>query len=98
MRMPFERLMEYAAGLTEADWELSLGELAGRVGEKGVRLADAVAAVRLLQAVRPGIGPADIRGLSVPFVQQVVLEDRGGVASGVLTSPVGWDEIPRDLA
>jgi hypothetical protein len=97
MRMPFEHLMEYAAGFSEAEWELSLGELAGRVDEKGVRLADAVAAVKLLRALRPGLGPADIRGLSVPFVHQVILEDESGLFSGSVTSPFTPEENPGNL-
>lgn len=81
--MPFERLMEYAAGLGEADLETHLGELAGRVGEKGVRLADAIAAVRVLRSAAPGAGPVDIRIASAPMVRQFAEEDRRGVASGL---------------
>ena len=46
MRMPFESLMEYAAGISDAEKEKSLGELASRVGESADRLADAIMAVR----------------------------------------------------
>lgn len=80
--------MEYAAGLGEAEWELSLGELAGRVGEEPFRLADAVEAVKILRALRPGLGPADIRGLSVPFVARIVHEDRGTIATGMATMAI----------
>jgi hypothetical protein len=44
MRMPFERLME--------DWDKSMGELAGRVGETAERLADAIGAVRVMRGER----------------------------------------------
>lgn len=82
MRMPFERLMEYVAGLNEADWELSLGELGQRVGEPPERLADAVTAVRVMKGERTYITPVDIRATEDPVVRRAVLADRGTIVSG----------------
>jgi hypothetical protein len=59
--MPFEMLMEYVAGLGEADWDEPMGELAERVGEKAARLADAITAVRVMRGERTyaGLGVPD---------------------------------------
>jgi hypothetical protein len=57
MRMPFERLMEYAASLGEADLDKTMGELAGSVGEPPERLADAVTAVRVMRGERTYVSP-----------------------------------------
>lgn len=81
MQMPFERLMEYAAGLTEADSQLSLGELAARVDEPAARLADAITAVRVLGGERTYIG-LEIRAEEEPVVRRALARDRGGMASG----------------
>ena len=85
--MPFERLMEYAAGLGEDDWELSLGELAARVGEPAERLADAVDAVRVMAGERTYVSPVDIRAAGDPVVHRAVLADRGTVISGFGVDP-----------
>jgi hypothetical protein len=82
MRMPFERLMEYAAGVPPEDRELPMGRLAARVGESADRLADALTAVRVMRGERTYISPVDIRGVDDPVVRQAAEEDRGGVASG----------------
>jgi hypothetical protein len=83
MQMPFEKLMEYAAGLGEADREKTMGELAGPLGEKPERLMDAITAVRVMRGERTYIGPADIRAAGDPLVRQVLLDDQAGVASGL---------------
>jgi hypothetical protein len=88
MRMPFERLMEYAAGLGEDDQKLSMGELAGRVGESAERLADAVDAVRVMAGERTYITVADVRAATDPVVRRALDEDRGGVVSG--SAPAPW--------
>lgn len=81
--MPFERLMEYVAGLDEADWALSLGELARRVGEDPLRLADAQAAVQVMAGERTYVSVAvDIRATEDPVVRRAVLADRGTIVSG----------------
>jgi hypothetical protein len=85
--MPFERLMEYAAGLGEDDWELSLGELARRVGEPAERLNDAVAAVRVMKGERTYVSPVDIRAVDDPVVQRAVLADLGTIVSGFGVDP-----------
>lgn len=80
--MPFERLMEYAASLTPEDLQEPLDQLAAKVGEFPERLADAMTAVRVCN----GVTAADIRAVSDPVVRRAVEEDRGGLASGALTS------------
>ncbi len=87
MRMPFERLMEYAAGFDEADMERPMGELAARVGESAERLADAVMAVRVFRGERTYVSPVEIRAQMHPAVRRAVEADRGGVASGLASSP-----------
>jgi len=82
MRMPFERLMEYAAGLGEQDWPKSLGELAGRVDGPAERLADAVVAVRVLAGERTYVSPTEIRAQTDSAVRRVLEQDGRGVASG----------------
>ena len=82
MRMPFERLMEYAAGIPEEERELSMGALAGRVGEDPARLADALTAVRVMRGERTYISPVDIRGATDRVVARAVLDDRGTIVSG----------------
>lgn len=52
MRMPFEKLMEYAAALGEADEALTMGVLAERWGEPAERIMDAISAVRVLRGER----------------------------------------------
>lgn len=53
MRMPFEKLMEYAASLRGTEDEnKTMGELARAVGEDSRRLADAIDAVRVLKGER----------------------------------------------
>jgi hypothetical protein len=82
MRMPFERLMEYAADLREEEWDKSMGELAARVGETAERLADAVTAVRVLGGERTYIGMVEVRAQTDPVVRRALDKDRGGIASG----------------
>lgn len=52
MRMPFERLMEEVAALSDEDQQKPMGELAGRWGEPVQRVADAITAVRVLNGER----------------------------------------------
>jgi hypothetical protein len=82
MQMPFERLMEYAAGLTEEDRDKPMGELAARVDEKAARLADAVTAVRVLAGERTYVSPAEIRAKEEPVVRRALDRDRGTIVSG----------------
>jgi hypothetical protein len=82
MRMPFERLMEYAAGLSEDDRQRSMGELAGRVGETADRLGDAVTALRVMAGERTHISPAEVRAQTDPAVRRAAERDRCGVKSG----------------
>jgi hypothetical protein len=46
--MPFEKLMEHVAALTDEDAELPMGQLAERWGEPTERIRDAIDAVRVL--------------------------------------------------
>ena len=50
--MPFEKLMEHVATLSEADAELTLGALSERWGEPAARIGDAIDAVRVLSGER----------------------------------------------
>ena len=52
MRMPFEKLMEHVASLSEQDMELPMGELAKRWGEPTARIADAMTAIRVMRGER----------------------------------------------
>ena len=52
MRMPFERLMENVAALSEEDRQLPMGILAQRWGETAARISDAVTALRVLNGER----------------------------------------------
>jgi hypothetical protein len=81
MRMPFERLMEYAAALDPQD-ETSVGELARLVEEEPFRLMDACDAVRVMRGERTYLSPVDIRAVDDPVVRRAAEADRGGVASG----------------
>jgi hypothetical protein len=81
MAIPFEVLMEYAASLTEDDLKEPMGQLAARVGTFPERLADAMVAVKVARAT-----PVSIRAVMHPAVRKAVDADRGGVASGSLTS------------
>ena len=82
MRIPFERLMESVAGLSEADAQLSLGEVAARLGEPDPgRVADAVTAVRVASGERTYI---EIRAEDDEVVRRALDEDRGGLVSGWL--------------
>lgn len=82
MQMPFERLMEYAASLGEADRDKLLGELAARVGEPAARLADAITAVRVLAGERTCISVAEVRAQTDPVVRRALAADHQGPASG----------------
>lgn len=82
MQMPFERLMEYAASLGEADRDKGMGELAARVDETAARLADAVTAVRVLAGERTYVSPAEIRANEEPAVRRALARDRGTIVSG----------------
>lgn len=81
MSVPFEILMEYAASLTEDDLKEPMGQLAARAGTMPERLADAMVAVKVARAT-----PLSIRATMHPAVRRAVDADRGGVASGALTS------------
>jgi hypothetical protein len=52
VRMPFERLMQEVATLSEEDWDKPMGELAKRWGEPVGRIADAIDAVKVLRGER----------------------------------------------
>lgn len=52
MGMPFERLVELVAALSDDDASLPMGQLAERWGEPVRRVADAVDAVRVLNGER----------------------------------------------
>jgi hypothetical protein len=82
MPMPFQKLMEYAADLREEEWDKTMGELAGRIGETSQRLADAATAVRVLAGERTYVSAAEVRGRTDPVVRQALEKDRGGIASG----------------
>jgi hypothetical protein len=49
MRMPFEQLMERVQALSDEDAGLPMGRLAERWGEPVQRIADAIAALRVLR-------------------------------------------------
>jgi hypothetical protein len=86
MRIPFERLMEAVAGLSEADAQLSLGEVASRLGEPDPwRVADAITAVRVASGERTYI---EIRAQDQPVVAQALKDDRGTIVSGWLSPPL----------
>lgn len=85
MRVPFEKLMEAVAGLSEADAQMSMGELAGRLGEPDPwRVADAATAVRVCNGERTyvSLSPVDIRAQDDEVVRRAREADRGGVVSG----------------
>ena len=52
MKMPFEKLMEHVAALSDEDADLPMGRLAERWGEPVQRVADAVSAVQVLRGKR----------------------------------------------
>jgi hypothetical protein len=91
--IPFEVLVEYAASLTDDDMGEGLAQLAARAGTFPERLADALVAVKLVR-----LNPAELRAVMHPSVRKVLDADRGGVASGVLTSGFGREEFPSELA
>jgi hypothetical protein len=91
--IPFEVLMEYAASLTGEDLKEDLGHLAARAGTFTERLADAMTAVEVARAT-----PLSIRAVMHPAVRRAVDADRGGVASGAVTSFFGQEETPPELA
>jgi hypothetical protein len=91
--IPFEALVEYAAGLAEEDMEEGLDQLAARAGTVPGRLADAMVAARLVR-----LNPAEVRASVHPAVRRAVEADRGGVASGAAASLFTQPEIPLDLA
>jgi hypothetical protein len=93
MAVPFEVLVEYAASLTEEDLKEPMGQLAARAGTFPERLADALVAVKLVR-----LNPAEIRAVMHPSVRKVLDADRGGVASGSVTSGFGQLEFPPELA
>lgn len=70
-----------------------LDQLAARAGTFPERLADALVAVRLVR-----LSPAEIRASMHPAVRRAVDADRGGVASGSVTSGFGQLEFPPELA
>jgi hypothetical protein len=80
--MPFEKLMEYAASLREEEWDKTMGELAGRVGETAERLSDAVIAVRALSGERTYVSVPEIRAQSDPVVRRALAADHQGPVSG----------------
>jgi GntR family transcriptional regulator len=80
--VPFDRLMEYAASLTEEDLlEEPLDQLAARVGVFPERLSDAIVAVRVTRA-----SPVSIRAVMHPAVRRAVEDDKRGMTSG-FTAP-----------
>ena len=95
MRMPFERLVEYAAGLTEEDKQLSVAELARRVGQPLDRFLDAADAVKMLRGQVTYFSVASLRGAENPLVREADLADRGGVVTGMATAPLDMSqELP----
>jgi hypothetical protein len=55
--MPFERLMENVAGLSEEDQARPLGDLSRRWGEPPERIMDAADALRVLRGERTYVTP-----------------------------------------
>jgi hypothetical protein len=85
--IPFERLVEYAASLTEEDLEEPMGQLAARAGTMPERLADAMATVRLMnRAADHVVSAAELRALSDPVVKRALEADRGSPVSGAAAS------------
>lgn len=85
MRIPFERLMEAVAGLSDAEAQVSLGELADRLGEPDPwRVADAITAVRVASGERTYI---EIRAEAQPVVRRALDADRGTVITGTAPLP-----------
>lgn len=83
MSIPFEKLMEAVAALPEADPQLTLGEIARRLGEPDIRrIADAIVAVRVASGERTYV---EIRAEAQPAVRQALDEDRGTIISGTAT-------------
>jgi hypothetical protein len=82
VRMPFERLMEYAAAVPEEDRGFPMGVLAARVGESAERLADALTAVRVMRGERTYVSPVAIRAVDDPVVARALADDRGTIVSG----------------
>lgn len=58
MRVPFERLVEQVAALSDGDQELPMGILAERLGVSTERLRDAIDALKML-AGQPTMVPSD---------------------------------------
>jgi hypothetical protein len=52
VKMPFERLMEEVARLSEEDSQMTMGQLAERWGEPAPRIMDAIDAVRVMRGER----------------------------------------------
>lgn len=59
MKMPFERLMEHVAALSDEDAELPMGVLSERWGEPVSRICDAIDAVKVMNGERTyfALGP-----------------------------------------
>jgi hypothetical protein len=96
VRTPFERLMEAVAGLSEADAQLSLGEVASRLGEPDPwRVADAITAVRVASGERTYI---EIRAEDDAVVQEALDADRGGIVTGTAPPAPGAPGYSAPLA
>ena len=50
--MPFERLMEQVAALSDEEKDLPMGVLSGRWGEPPARICDAIDALRVMNGER----------------------------------------------
>ena len=79
MKMPFEKLMEHVATLSEKDEALTLGELAERWGEPVKRIADAIDAVRVAGGERTyiAIGVDPVADFKRQFSLQQQARDLG---------------------
>lgn len=75
MRMPFEKLMELVAGLSDEDMRMTLGQLGDLWDEDASRIADAIDAVRVTRGELTYISFADeaeVRYLQVPADEELL--------------------------
>jgi hypothetical protein len=86
--MGFDKLIEFAAGVSEEDRHASMGELARAVGEPWWRLDDAVTALRVMsRLVGHPVTVTELRAATDPVVRAAVTADRGTVVTGAATAP-----------
>lgn len=85
MRIPFERLMEAMASLSETEAQLPLAELARRLGEPDPwRVADAITAVQVACGMRTYI---EMRAQDSETVRLALDADRGTIITGTAPLP-----------